>query len=258
MPRRKKPAHEPNAYEQFADEYFRPSYNREAGRVLFGEYDVLASVVVPGVDANGAPVARGYELEPVTNPRIVSWIDAMMPFDNRERHDKTPLIAALDSNLELLPIVQGWLVDLLARYQLTKRNDVSRTTDYERRVLSLLHRKDDPEAKRELADLMSRRKQLARLIERHTFTLQGRPATPAYTMTDADAELHARFQAADEDAQKYIDQGYGVEKAVDMVAEEYFPSADDEGLRNEFALGLEKYHKGFHTSSRRMAKRREY
>lgn len=65
MPR-KKP--EPNVYERYADSV-RPYL---AERVLFGEYDVLESVVVPAVDADGSLVAAGYELEPVTDPRIVA------------------------------------------------------------------------------------------------------------------------------------------------------------------------------------------
>src|SRR4051812_26365361 len=71
MPRGKKPEHELNAFQRAAAHLARPSYNRDAGRILYGEHDVQVSVVVPGVDAGGNFAAEGYELDIVTDQRLV-------------------------------------------------------------------------------------------------------------------------------------------------------------------------------------------
>ncbi len=97
MPR-KKP--EPNIWQRPYAEWLKPSYNRDAGRVLYGEYDVFQS---------DAP-------EPATNPVLVRWIDALMAFDDREHHDAAPLVAVLESDIELPPIVGIWLADLAWRH----------------------------------------------------------------------------------------------------------------------------------------------
>src|SRR5450631_3836325 len=121
MPRRKKPKHEPDAFERAIADFSRPSYNRVAGRILYGEHDVQVSIVVPGTDVNGNLVADGYEMDIAPDPCLVRWVDALTDFDDREHRDKAPLVAELlDSNLKLLPLVSGWLADLLRRYKLEK------------------------------------------------------------------------------------------------------------------------------------------
>jgi hypothetical protein len=193
MPRRKKPKHEPNAFERAAADLSRPSYSRDAGRILYGERDVQVSIPVPGVDADGNLVAEGYELDIVPDPRLVRWIDALTDFDDHEHHDRAPLVAALlDSNLELLPLVSDWLADLLRRYSVKKKHGVSPTTSYERKVLALVQVLDDlPNAWSGLFDLMSHRIQLAAMIERFDFiNPPHRPRGPMYDLSDAEVQLH--------------------------------------------------------------------
>ena len=190
MPRRKKAKHEPNVFERAAADLSRKSYNRDAGRILYGEHDVQLSIVVPGTDANGNLVADGYEMDIVPNPSLVRWVDALTDFDDREHRNKAPLVAELlDSNLELLPIVSYWLADLLRRYNLTKNPSA---TSYERKVLALVKVLDDlPDAWSSLLDLMSLRLQLAAMIERFDFIYPPhRPRVPAYDLSSAEVQLH--------------------------------------------------------------------
>jgi hypothetical protein len=192
MPRRKKPEHEPNVFQQAAADLSRPSYNREAGRILYGDHDVLVSIVVPGTDAKGNLVA-GYEPDIVPDPRLVRWVDALTDFDDCEHRDKAPLVAELlDSNLELLPIVSGWLADLLRRYKLKKKQSLSAATGYEKNVLALVKVLDDlPDAWSRLSELMSQRIQLAAMIERFDFIHPShRPRVPAYDLSGPEVQLH--------------------------------------------------------------------
>ncbi|MGZ5874552.1 MAG: hypothetical protein ACXWKP_20825 [Bradyrhizobium sp.] len=193
MPRRKKPEHELNAFEQYAADLSRPSYNRDAGRILYGEHDVQVSVVVAGVDADGDLVAEGYELDIAADPRLVRWIDSLIAFNDLEHPDKAPLVQnLLDSNVELLPIVSYWLADLFRRYSLKKKRGVSPSNGYERKVLALVKVLDDlPDAWDRLLDLTSQRIQLAAMIERFDFINPShRPRLPAYDLSDPEAQLH--------------------------------------------------------------------
>jgi hypothetical protein len=258
MPR-KKP--ELNIYQQFAAEM--PPYDRIAGRILFGEFDQIVSLVAEGQAADGSRIGKGYETEPVTDPVLTRWIDALLDIDKRS--DKSSLIALLDSDLDLPRITRIWIADLLTRYRVTTRK---RPNSFERSVLILLPLKDDPEAKRELVDdLMVQRERLARMFERFDFARpSGGQPVAAYAMTDDDEKLHARFHAADQDVKAHIERhGLSVERAVDRVANEYFPPVADEAKtdrlvekRLAFADGLEDYHRKLHASSRRMEKRRKY
>jgi hypothetical protein len=193
MPRGKKPEHELNAFQRAAAHLARPSYNRDAGRILYGEHDVQVSVVVPGVDAGGNFAAEGYELDIVTDQRLVRWIDSLMAFDDREHLDKAPLVADLhDATLELFPIVNYWLADLLRRYKLKKKPGMSPATGYEQKILYLVKVLDVlPDARSKLLNLTSQRLQLSAMIERFEFiNPPHRPRVPAYDLSDSEVQLH--------------------------------------------------------------------
>jgi hypothetical protein len=193
MPRRKKPKYEPNIFERAAADLSRPSYARDAGRILYGDQDVQVSIVMPGIDADGNLVAEGYEVDIVPDPCLMRWIDSLMAFDDPEHHDKAPLVADLhDSKLELLPIVTYWLADLLRRYKLTKKPRLSPATAYEQKLLALVKVLDIlPDARSKLLDLMSRRLQLAAMIVRFDFINPShRPRVPAYDLSDPEVKLH--------------------------------------------------------------------
>ncbi|MGZ5165712.1 MAG: hypothetical protein ACXWCQ_34895 [Burkholderiales bacterium] len=229
MPRRKKPKHEPNPFERAAADLSRPSYNREAGRILFGEHDEQVSIVVPGVDANGNLVAHGYEMDVVPDRCLVRWVDALTDFDDPEHRDKAPLVAELlDSNLELLPVASGWLADLLGRYRLKKKQSLSAATSYERKVLALLTVLDDlPDAWSRLSDLMSQRIRLAAMIERFDFISPShRPRVPAYDLSSAEVLLHR----ATELVRNLRSTGSTLDEAIAAAATKY--NADPELIRN--------------------------
>jgi hypothetical protein len=229
MPRHKKPEHEPNAFERAAAELSRPSYNRDAGRILYGEHDVQVSIVVPGVDADGNLVASGYELDRVPDPDLVRWIDALTDFDDREHHEKAPLVGGLlDPNLKLLPIVSGWLADLLTRYRLKKKQAVSQATKYERKVLALVNVLDDlPDAWTTLSNLTSQRQQLAAMIERFDFVHpSNRPRVPAYDLSDAEVLLHL----ADETVRDLRSTGLSLDESIAAAATKH--NADPDFIRN--------------------------
>ena len=190
MPRRKKPTPELNVWQQFAAEHFRPSYNRDAGRILYGRHDVEKLIPVPAQDANGNLVAIGWEVDIVPDPRLVRWIDALMAFDDRERHDKTLLIELLVSDYDLPPIVCSWLADLLSRYELRKIKGMA--TSYEQKVLALLKVLDVlPDAWGKLLDLMPQRLKLAAVIERFNFIIPSHhPRDPVYDLSEIETRLY--------------------------------------------------------------------
>jgi hypothetical protein len=244
MPRRKKPEHEPNAFERDAADLSRPSYARDAGRILYGKHDVQASIPMPGTDANGNLVADGYELDIAPDPDLVRWVDALMDFDDREHHEKAPLVAALlDPTLGLLPIVSGWLADLLTRYRLKKKQAVSQATKYERKVLALVDVLDDlPDAWSTLADLTSQRQQLAAMIERFDFIHPShRPRVPAYDLSDAEVLLHL----ASNMVRDLRSAGSNLDDAVAAAATKY--NVKPELIRN--------HHTGRRGSTRRITAR---
>jgi hypothetical protein len=233
MPRRKKPEHEPDDFERAVADLSRPSYNREAGRILYGEHDVQVSIPVVGTDANGNLLAEGYEVDVVPHPSLVRWVDALTDFDDREHPDKAPLVAALlDSNLELLPIVSDWLADLMRRYRLEKKKGLSAATSYERKVLALVKVLDDlPDAWSRLLDLMPQRIQLASMIERFDFiNPPHRPRVPAYDLSSAEVALHL----ADEMVRYLRSTGLTLDEAIAAAAAKH--NVDPELLRN--------YHEG--------------
>jgi hypothetical protein len=245
MPRRKKPEHEPNAFERAAAGLSRPSYNRDAGRILYGEHDELVSTVVPGTDADGNLLADGYELDIAPNRDLVRWVDALTDFDDRERRDKATLVAELlDPNLELLPIVSGWLADLLRRYKLKKKQSVSPATSYERSVLALVNVLDVlPDAAwGKLLHLMSQRLRLAAMIERFEFILPShRPPVPAYDLSSAEVQLHL----ANKMVRDLRSAGLNLDEAIAAAATEY--NKDSTVLRN--------YHAGRRGATRRIKTR---
>jgi hypothetical protein len=265
MPRKKPPS---NFWERFAD----GTSPYIADRVIFGEHDVPASFVVPGIDADGNLFAEGYESEPVTDPRIRRWLDALRDFDKRS--DKAPLIELLKSDFELLPILHRHLADLLWRHRRTKKADVSRATPYERHVLDLLKPLDeDPYGKhaldirRELDDLMPQRKLLARMLVRYNFVRRtGTQYIPAYTMTADDAEQYALYMVANEEVIDLVHtDSWALVDAIEMVARKQFPPDVGEesdshtmtAAQHEFADGLENYRKNLSRSSRRKQKSRK-
>ena len=115
-----------------------------------------------------------------------------MAFDDREHHDAAPLIALLELDIELLPIVRDWLADLLRRYELRKRPGASPATSYERKVLALVKVLDVlPDAWSRLANPMSQRPQLTSMIERYDFIVPAhRPRVPMYDLSDIETRLH--------------------------------------------------------------------
>jgi hypothetical protein len=191
MARRKKPTQEPNIWQRLAAEHSRPPYNRAAGRIRYGEYYRLVSRPTGGIDARGNVVV-GLEESHELNPLLARWIDALMTFDDREHHDAAPLIALLESDIELLPIVRDWLADLLRRYELRKRPGPSPATSYERKVLALVKVLDVlPDAWSKLANLTSQRPQLTSMIERYDFIVPAhRPRVPTYDLSDIETRLH--------------------------------------------------------------------
>jgi hypothetical protein len=244
MPRRKKPEREPNVFERAAADLARPSYSREAGRILYGEHDQQVSIVVPGVDAKGNLVADGYEQDVVPNQRLVRWIDALMAFDDREHHDKAPLVAdLLNTNLELLPNVNYWLADLLGRYRLKRKQSLSAATSYERKVLALSKVLYDlPDAWGSLSDLMSQRIPLATMIERFDFISPShRPRVPAYDLSSAEVQLHL----ATETVRNLRSTGSTLDEAIAAAATKY--NADPELIRN--------HHSGRRGATRRIRAR---
>jgi hypothetical protein len=244
MPRRKKPEHKPDAFERYVADFSQPSYNREAGRILYGEHDEQVSIVVPGVDAKGNLVADGYELDVVPNRCLVRWIDTLMAFDDREHRNKAPLVAGLlDSNLELLPVVRGWLSDLLRRYMLKKKERLPAATNYERKVLALVQVLDHlPDAWRRLADLISDRKQLAAMINRFDFiNPPHRPRVPAYDLSRAEVVLYL----ADEMVRYLRSTGMTLDEAISAAATKH--DVNPELLRN--------YHSGQRGATRRIKAR---
>jgi hypothetical protein len=231
MPRSKKPEHELNSFQQAAADLSRPSYNRDAGRILYGEHDVQVSVVLPGVDADGNLVAERNEPDVVPDPDLVRWIDSLMAFDDREHHDKAPLVADLhDSNLELLPLVTDWLADLLRRYRLKKKQAVPPATSYERKVLALVKVLDDlPDAWSRLLDLISQRIQLAAMIERFDFINPShRSRVPAYDLSDPEVKLHL----ASKMVRHLRSAGSSLDKAIAAAATEY--NVGQGPLRNHY------------------------
>jgi hypothetical protein len=244
MPRRKKPKHEPDAFERAIADFSRPSYNRVAGRILYGEHDVQVSIVVPGTDVNGNLVADGYEMDIAPDPCLVRWVDALTDFDDREHRDKAPLVAELlDSNLKLLPLVSGWLADLLRRYKLEKTERLPAATKYERKVLALLQVLDHlPDAWSRLADLISDRKQLAAMIDRFDFiNPPHRPRVPAYDLSNAEVVLHL----ADEMVRYLRSTGLTLDEAISAAAIKH--DVNPELLRN--------YHSGQRGATRRIKAR---
>jgi hypothetical protein len=121
--------------------------------------------------------------------------------------------------------------------------------------------------RRELDDLVLRRKLLARMIARYDFVRRGgKQFTAAYSMTAEDAKRHARYQKADEEVTKLVDQGWALVDAIDDVAKKEFPvdannpKPETERLteaREEFAAGLEAYHRRENGSLHRKEKRRK-
>jgi hypothetical protein len=231
MPRRKKPEHEPNAFERAAADLARPPYNREAGRILYGEHGQQVSIVVSGVDAKGNLVAEGYEQDVVPNQCLMCWINALMAFDDRD-HDKASLVAdLLNTNLELLPKVNYWLADLLGRYRLKRKQSLPTATSYERKVLALLKVLDDlPDAWGRLLDLMSQRIQLATMIEHFDFISPShRPRVPAYDLSSAEVQLHL----ATETVRNLRSTGSTLDEAIAAAATKY--NADPELIRNHYS-----------------------
>jgi hypothetical protein len=167
MARRKKPEHEPDIVlewlEKYVEEGSRAPYNRWlVSYVLYGEHDVEHAYVEHGYDADGN-LCGEWQTEPVTNPILVKWVDALWAFD--KHHDKASLIALLESDTETLPIVGNWLADLVWRYKIP--------TDG-------------------VEDFIAQRRQLASLLR--GFVLPppkpGRPKVPTYDMSESDEALH--------------------------------------------------------------------
>src|SRR2546423_1524195 len=81
------------------------------------------------------------------------------------------LVADLhDAPLELFPIVNYWLADLLRRYKLKKKPGMSPATGYEQKILDLVKVLDVlPDARSKLLNLTSQRLQLSAMIERFDF-----------------------------------------------------------------------------------------
>jgi hypothetical protein len=240
MPRRKKPKHELDVFERAAADHFRPSYNRDAGRILYGEHDVQVSIPVPAIDANGNLVAEGWEVDIVPNPHLVRWLDAFLAFDDREHPDKAPMLAKLlDSKLEPMPIVSEWLANLLTRHILKKKKGLSAATIYERKVLALVKAFDElPETRSKLLDLMSQRTQLASMIDRFDFINPAhRPRVPAYDLSDAEVALHL----ADEMVRYLRSTGLPLDEAISAAATKH--DVNPETLRN--------HHNGQHGATRR-------
>jgi hypothetical protein len=221
MARRKKP----NIWQQFALECFKPSYNRDAGRVLYGGHDVEHWFVVPGQDADGNLISLGYESEPVVHPILKKWIDALMAFDDREHHDAAPLIAMLESNVEMLPIVGVWLGDLVRRHNISCG----------------------------IEDFIAQRRQLACVLRDFVWSKPkaGRPKVAAYDMSDRDAELHIDNEKVTDHLKTH---GGTVDDAIAAIVRNKFPR--DPEAQSRRAIALKNFREGRHTSARRTAKRR--
>jgi hypothetical protein len=213
MARRKK-----NIWQQLRDQ---PSYDRDAGRVLYGEHDVERWFVEPEQDEKGNLVFGEYMSEPVVDPILKRWIDALLMFDDRKHHDAAPLIALLESDVEMLPIVFIWLADLVKRYGI----------------------KCHVEQRQALACVLNGFK-----LPPPT---SGRPLVPAYDMSDRDVELRISNDKVSELRKK---NGGTVEANIVTVAREKFPR--DPEQQSRFANTLRLFRKGKHTSARRAAKRR--
>jgi hypothetical protein len=242
MPRRKKPMHEPNAFLDAAADLSRPSYARDAGRILYGKHDVQVPIAVPGGDADGNLVLDGNELDIGPDPDLVRWVDALTDFD--KNHKKELLVAELlDPTLNVLPIVNGWLADLLTRYTLKKKQTVSQATQYERQVLALVGAFDDlPGTRSTLSDLMSRRQQLASMIERFDFIRPPhRPRVPAYDLSEAEVLLHH----ADAMVRNRMTAGSRLNEALAAAAAKY--NVDPDLIRN--------FHTGRRGNTRRIKAR---
>jgi hypothetical protein len=211
---------------QYATEYFRPSYYRTAGRFLYGEHDVEKLIPVLGQDANGNLVATGWEVDIVPDPRLVRWIDALMAFDDREHHDKAPLAAMLDSDVEVLPIVGIWLANLVWRHNIL--------TDG-------------------IEDYVAQRRQLACLLREFVLppTKPGPPMVAAYDMSDRDEELSVDNEKVTNHLETH---GGTVDDAVAAIASKKYPHAPEAQAR--YAVTLRNFREGRNTSHRRMAKRR--
>jgi hypothetical protein len=200
---RKKPQR--NVYQRFADEWLRPSYNRVAGRVLYGEHDILS----------------GYEQEPVVNPVLKRWIDALTAFDDRDHHDAAPLTRLLESgDVEMPPIVGIWLADLVQRHGI-KCNQGERHS---------------------LADALKGFK---------PSPTSGRPKGVAYDLPDHIAALHV---ANDEATNHRETHGGTVDDAIAAVALKNFPHDPEACLR--YVVTLRNFREGRNTSARLAAKRR--
>ena len=221
MPR-KKP--EPNAYQQYANE-LRASYYRDAGRILYGQHDVEKLIPVQDQDA-GNLVATKWEIDIVSNPILVKWIDALMAFDNRRDHNAAPLIALLEpvsqrcEGFELLPIVSVWLADLVRRHGI----------------------KCDQGERHSLAGALKG--------FRPSPPTSGRPKGVAYDLPDHIAELHV----ANEKVSEYLEtHGGTVADAIAAVAREKF---SDPEAQARYVVTLRNFREGRNTSARRAAKRR--
>ena len=216
---RKKP--ELNVWQRRAEELFRASYNRDAGRVLYSEHDVEHRYLEEiGVDANGNRYGE-WQTEPVTNPVLMRWIDALMAFDDRDHHDAAPLIALLDADIEMLPVVGIWLTDLIRRH-----------------VIEC----DHGELRHSLASALKSFKPSPK---------KGRPKVPAYDMTTKDAELHIDNQKV---TSHLRENGGTVDDAIMVVPGKKYPR--DPAMQERYALTLRNFREGRRTSSRQAAKRR--
>jgi hypothetical protein len=214
MPR-KKPA--PNIWQQFP----RAPYDRFfASYVLYGEYDVEHQYVeVIGYDADGNQIGE-WQTEPVTNPILVKWIDALMAFD--KRGNKHPLIALLDSDVETLPIVKIWLADLVWRHNIL--------TDG-------------------IEDYIAQRWQLADLLREFVLPppKRGPSKGAAYDMPDHIAGLYL-------DTAHREKHGGSVGDAIAAIVSEKYPR--DPAARAPYIVKLQNFRDGRNVFARRAAKRR--
>lgn len=226
-----------NRWELLGDQT-RSSYWAEL--LLFGdEHFVLRSYVEESQAPDGSRIGS-VEQEPVLDPKIARWIEALRAFDDRDCQNKEPLIALLKSYVEMPPIVHGWLVDLLQRYQITPKGR-GRPTDYERRALSRVG----------LEDLVTQRSSLASMIARCDFKLRGRPVTPIYDLSESEVRLGLGRMKVNQYRER---DGGSIGDNVERVAGEMFPR--DAIKASEFAHTLALFLDGRHAATRRKAKRR--
>jgi hypothetical protein len=207
MPRKKE---SPNIWQQWS---LASDHAEPARYALFGDYDVEQRYLDQNADGRGE-----WRTEPVTNPTLVRWIDALMAFDDRDHHDAAPLIAMLESGAEMPPIVGIWLADLMRRHDISADG----IEDYAGRLRSFV-----PTLK------------------------AGRPATAAYDMSDRDVEL----TIANNQITNYLEANGGrVADALTAIASKVYPNDTEAQKRFENTLRL--FRKGQHTSARKAAKRR--